>query len=278
MATAIALSSPKSSILQNPTSFRDQSSSFLGGQLKGLSLELKPARGGRIKSRRTATSLVVASAATEDAAVTTKSGRFYLNFTGFPFPLGPFLNRRTIRTEVSFSRRFPLPLRLLILHNCAADRWTGRVLFLPMFLLWGSFDWNIWHGGFHNKNSKLIVIQISTRRAFFIVSKIRPKHSWICWVDTRHWERDVTRKSALHKVLGVIAEVACFHILLQAVKGSIWLFEQEQALGFSSVSTNIRMTVIKLKSGGLWVHAPIAPTKECIQVPFLIIITCTVLL
>ncbi|KAB2056064.1 hypothetical protein ES319_A11G078700v1 [Gossypium barbadense] len=51
----------------------------------------------------------------------------------------------------------------------------------------------------------------------------------------------------------------------EAVKGSIWLFEQEQALGFSSVSTNIRMTVIKLKSGGLWVHAPIAPTKECIE-------------
>ncbi|XP_050380317.1 uncharacterized protein LOC126797678 [Argentina anserina] len=51
----------------------------------------------------------------------------------------------------------------------------------------------------------------------------------------------------------------------EAVKGSIWLFEQEQALGFSSVSTNIRMTVVKLKSGGLWVHAPIAPTKECIQ-------------
>lgn len=46
----------------------------------------------------------------------------------------------------------------------------------------------------------------------------------------------------------------------------IWLFEQEQALGFSSVSVNIRMTVIKLKSGGLWVHAPIAPTKECVQV------------
>lgn len=56
---------------------------------------------------------------------------------------------------------------------------------------------------------------------------------------------------------------SCF---VQAVKDSIWLFEQEQALGFSSVSTNIRMTVIKLKSGGLWVHAPIAPTKECIQV------------
>lgn len=48
-------------------------------------------------------------------------------------------------------------------------------------------------------------------------------------------------------------------------KGRIWTFEQEQALGFSSVATNTRMTVIKLKSGGLWVHAPIAPTEECIQ-------------
>lgn len=55
---------------------------------------------------------------------------------------------------------------------------------------------------------------------------------------------------------------------MQAVKGSVWLFEQEQALGFSSVSTNTRMTVVKLRSGGLWVHAPIAPTKECIQVRF----------
>ncbi|KAG0614173.1 hypothetical protein M758_6G156200 [Ceratodon purpureus] len=48
-------------------------------------------------------------------------------------------------------------------------------------------------------------------------------------------------------------------------KGRIWTFEQEQALGFSSVATNTRMTVIKLNSGGLWVHAPIAPTEECIQ-------------
>ncbi|GKD83150.1 uncharacterized protein Tco_1349989 [Tanacetum coccineum] len=52
----------------------------------------------------------------------------------------------------------------------------------------------------------------------------------------------------------------------RVVKDCIWLFEQEQALGFSSVLTNTRMTVIKLKSGGLWVHAPIAPTKECIQI------------
>ncbi|XP_051209942.1 uncharacterized protein [Lolium perenne] len=94
---------------------------------------------------------VSASAADETGSggAASSSSRFYFNITGFPFPLGPFLNRRTIRTE--------------------------------------------------------------------------------------------------------------------AVKGSVWLFEQEQALGFSSVSTNTRMTVIKLRSGGLWVHAPIAPTKECIQ-------------
>ncbi|XP_057849355.1 uncharacterized protein LOC131060213 isoform X1 [Cryptomeria japonica] len=51
----------------------------------------------------------------------------------------------------------------------------------------------------------------------------------------------------------------------EVVRGVIWTFEQEQALGFGNVITNIRMTVIRLKSGGLWVHAPIAPTKECIQ-------------
>ena len=45
----------------------------------------------------------------------------------------------------------------------------------------------------------------------------------------------------------------------------MWVFEQPQSLGFSNVTTNVRMVVIKLKSGGLWIHAPIAPTKECIK-------------
>lgn len=54
-------------------------------------------------------------------------------------------------------------------------------------------------------------------------------------------------------------------IRVQVQRGSIWTFEQQQALGFSSVTTNVRMTVIKLKTGGLWVHAPIAPTKECLR-------------
>ena len=48
-------------------------------------------------------------------------------------------------------------------------------------------------------------------------------------------------------------------------KDSIWIFEQTQALEFVDVYTPVRMTVIKLKTGGLWVHAPCAPTTECIR-------------
>ena len=47
----------------------------------------------------------------------------------------------------------------------------------------------------------------------------------------------------------------------QVERGSLWCFEQAQSLGGSNVSTNVRMTVIKLRSGGLFVHAPIAPTR-----------------
>ena len=35
-------------------------------------------------------------------------GRFYWNITGFPFPLGPLLTRRTVRYEVSHKRVHPL--------------------------------------------------------------------------------------------------------------------------------------------------------------------------
>jgi hypothetical protein len=42
------------------------------------------------------------------------------------------------------------------------------------------------------------------------------------------------------------------------------VFEQPQSLGFSNVTTNVRMTVVKLASGGLWCHAPVAPTAECV--------------
>ena len=46
----------------------------------------------------------------------------------------------------------------------------------------------------------------------------------------------------------------------QAVPDTIWTFEQEQTFAFTNVSTVVRMTVVKLKSGGLLVYAPIAPT------------------
>jgi len=51
----------------------------------------------------------------------------------------------------------------------------------------------------------------------------------------------------------------------EVVKGKVWTFEQQQGLGFSNVTINTRMTVIKLSSGGLWINAPIAPTPECIS-------------
>ncbi|XP_047314754.1 uncharacterized protein LOC124918757 isoform X1 [Impatiens glandulifera] len=145
MAGAMAVGSTQSTIFPNPISSTESNSTFLGG----FALKCFPqSKFRKVNKSGYSVKLVVASTG-GGAATGDGSGRFYLNFTGFPFPLGPFLNRRTIRTEV--------------------------------------------------------------------------------------------------------------------VKDCIWLFEQEQALGFSSVSTNIRMTVIKLKSGGLWIHAPIAPTKECIQ-------------
>lgn len=94
MVAPIAVSSPKSTLLQNPICFGDSSSSFVGGSLKGLCFNLK-----RRQQRRELTNLVVASS-TSSVTNSNASGRFYFNITGFPFPLGPFLNRRTIRTEV----------------------------------------------------------------------------------------------------------------------------------------------------------------------------------
>ncbi|KAJ8530619.1 hypothetical protein K7X08_023500 [Anisodus acutangulus] len=145
----VASMAAKSTVLHCTSSSREFGCNYSSGlRIKGLNLQLKTRR----NKAGNGVCLVVSATGrnTEQGNESSVSGgRFYLNFTGFPFPLGPFLNRQTIRTE--------------------------------------------------------------------------------------------------------------------AVKDTIWLFEQEQALGFSSVSTNTRMTVIKLKSSELWVHAPIAPTKECIQ-------------
>ena len=46
----------------------------------------------------------------------------------------------------------------------------------------------------------------------------------------------------------------------EAVPGRVWMFEQ--MLGTLNVLVNVRTTVVKLDSGGLWVHSPVAPTAE----------------
>lgn len=43
----------------------------------------------------------------------------------------------------------------------------------------------------------------------------------------------------------------------------MWTLEQPQ--GFFNVTTVIRTTVIRLQDDRLWVHAPVAPTKECLR-------------
>ena len=50
------------------------------------------------------------------------------------------------------------------------------------------------------------------------------------------------------------------------VPGRVWTFEQEQGIGLGlGVSTSVVMTVVKLRDGRLWVHDPIAPTGECLE-------------
>lgn len=49
----------------------------------------------------------------------------------------------------------------------------------------------------------------------------------------------------------------------EVVKDTIWTFDQIQGILYTVVP--IRMTVVKLKAGGLLVYAPIAPTPECVR-------------
>mmetsp|Transcript_58355 Transcript_58355/g.126185 ORF Transcript_58355/g.126185 Transcript_58355/m.126185 type:complete len:430 (+) Transcript_58355:49-1338(+) len=68
-----------------------------------------------------------------------------------------------------------------------------------------------------------------------------------------------------YSVVGTILAPAPFKETLRTelVKDSIWGFEQVLALG--SVTSNIRMTVVKLRDGTLWVSAPITPTRQCLR-------------
>jgi hypothetical protein len=49
------------------------------------------------------------------------------------------------------------------------------------------------------------------------------------------------------------------------VRGQVWTFEQPQKLSGTDVHINVRMTAVKLRSGGLLIYAPVAPTRECID-------------
>ena len=49
----------------------------------------------------------------------------------------------------------------------------------------------------------------------------------------------------------------------EVVRGRVWTYDQIQ--GVLNVNVNVRMTVVKLEGGGLWVHNPVAPTAECLS-------------
>ena len=49
----------------------------------------------------------------------------------------------------------------------------------------------------------------------------------------------------------------------EVVPGKVWTHDQVQ--GVVNVNVPVRQTVIKLKSGGLWVHNPVAPTMEHLE-------------
>ncbi|MGA0199078.1 MAG: DUF4336 domain-containing protein, partial [Prochlorotrichaceae cyanobacterium] len=48
----------------------------------------------------------------------------------------------------------------------------------------------------------------------------------------------------------------------EVVREQVWVFEQIQGIFY--VTVPIRMTVIRLETGGLLIYAPVAPTKECL--------------
>ncbi|CAK0890390.1 unnamed protein product, partial [Prorocentrum cordatum] len=49
----------------------------------------------------------------------------------------------------------------------------------------------------------------------------------------------------------------------ELVPGAIWGLEQ--VIAFFTVSANVRMTVVRLRDGGLWVCSPVSPTGQCLR-------------
>lgn len=86
--------------------------------------------------------------------------------------------------------------------------------------------------------------------------------------DGRHDIRDIESRGYLFLTgfpfpLGPTLERET--VMREIDPGSVWVLEQTQALEAVGVYTPVRMTVIKLASGGLWIHGPLAPTGQCIS-------------
>ena len=79
----------------NNSSSRRNGANEAASRPKGNSKSMRPARTATQRSRRGQNRPEQDSGKEENS-----KGRFYWNITGFPFPLGPLLKRRTIRYEV----------------------------------------------------------------------------------------------------------------------------------------------------------------------------------
>ena len=173
--------------------------------------------------------------------------RRYVFFTGFPFPLGPLLYRKTVCREVrpALCRGAAALHTVYAYHQC---RGTGC--------------------GHHCCSPPLQQTQrISTAARTLVAHLSSKRHTCMNAPHNlpprRPLRNTLTTITALpFKQQDEGSSSPCARV--QLVQDTMWSFEQPQSLAFSSVHVNVRMTVTRLASGGLLVYNPIAPTQECL--------------
>mmetsp|Transcript_6062 Transcript_6062/g.15443 ORF Transcript_6062/g.15443 Transcript_6062/m.15443 type:complete len:481 (-) Transcript_6062:1120-2562(-) len=74
------------------------------------------------------------------------------------------------------------------------------------------------------------------------------------------WYPYFARETYVHKVQEVSQGT-----MWSGPRDSVDMWSFEQPIGFLNITVNIRMTVVRLKDGSLFVHNPIAPTGECVE-------------
>ncbi|KAJ9529414.1 hypothetical protein QJQ45_013718, partial [Haematococcus lacustris] len=166
-----------------------------------------------------------------------RPSQFYAFITGFPFPLGPAFQRKTVRYE-------PQPKASASAHKL--NPFLGLDLLEPGLAPAAdqgqhSLNLSFWirHVGF--TTATLSSDQQNSFNFLFF------NFLFFNFLSFNFLFFQLQRRQ------------------LTVERGTIWTFEQTQALELFDVYTPVRMTVIKLKSGGLWVHAPVAPTEECVR-------------